>query len=131
MCLSKVNHVLIPNARERTNLKLAGLGEKKFAVFAYGCSSELQEELFREYPKLESGGGFELLRASEAGGKDLVPIEIPHQGYSVEYLQAIVKSAKIYIRPLQRDLDTSAVDEVSSHQKVLAMSYATAVSVII
>lgn len=113
MCLSRVNHCSIPDARERTNLKLAGLGEKKFAVFAYGCSSDLQDELFREYPKLESGGGFELLRASDAGGKDLVPIDIPHHGYSVEYLQAIVKTAKIYIRPLQRDLDPSPViDEV-------------------
>ena len=40
--------------------------------------------------------------------------EMPHDGYSVEYLQAIVKSAKIYIRHLHRNLDTSPiVKEVS------------------
>jgi hypothetical protein len=113
MCLAKVNQSSIPDARERQNLKLAGLGEKKFSVMEHGRPSELQYEFFREYPKLEDGGGFELLRASDTGGKDLVPIDIPHQGYSVEYLQAIVKTAKIYIRPLQRNLDASvAMDEV-------------------
>ena len=75
------------------------------AVFAYGSSQELQADLFKEYPKLVDCGGFELLRASDIGGKELIPIEMPHDGYSVEYLQAVVKSAKIYIRPLQRDLD--------------------------
>ena len=59
----------------------------------------------KEYPKLVDCGGFELLRASDIGGKELIPIEMPHGGYSVEYLQAVVKSAEIYIRTLQRDLD--------------------------
>lgn len=33
-------------------------------------------------------------------------IKMPHDGYSVEYLQAVVKSAK---RPLQRDLDITPI----------------------
>lgn len=105
ICLSKVSHKWIPDASERTSLKLAGLGEKRLSVFAYGTSSELQDDLFREFPKLSSGGGYEFLRAPETGSRELVVIEMPHDGYSVEYLQAVVKSAKIYIRPLQRDLD--------------------------
>jgi hypothetical protein len=59
----------------------------------------------REFPKLANGGGYELLRAPETGSRELVVIDIPHDGYSVEYLQAVVKSAKVYIWPLQRDLD--------------------------
>lgn len=107
MCFAKVSHKWIPDANERTALKLAGLGEKKFSVFVYGTSSELQDDLFREFPKLASGGGYELLRAPEAGRRELVVTDMPHDGYSVECLQAVVKSAKLYIRPLQRDLDMS------------------------
>lgn len=110
VCLSSIGHKYIPDAAERTILKMAGLGEKKFGVFAYCTWKEFQEELFREFPKLVEGGGFELLRASDSGGKELVPIDIPHDGYSVEYLQAVVKS-KIYIRPLQKDLDESPLED--------------------
>ena len=113
VCLASTSCKLIPDTNDCTMLKLAGLGENKFSVFAYD-TCELQDELIREYPKLGGAGGYELLRASENGSRELVLIEMPHDGYSVEYLQAIVKSAKIYIRPLQRDLDTSPiVKEVS------------------
>ena len=106
VCLGHVAHRSIPDANERTMLKLAGLGEKRFSVFAYGSSAELQDDLIREFPKLADGGGYELLRAPETGSRELVTIDIPHEGYSVEYLQAVVKSAKVFIRPLQKDLDT-------------------------
>ena len=79
-------HRSTPDANERTLLKLAGLGEKRFSVFAYGTSLELQDELIREFPKLANGGGYELLRAPETGSWELVVIDIPHDGYSVEYL---------------------------------------------
>ena len=83
-------------------------------LFAYDTSFELQDELVHEYPKLANAGGYELLQASENGSQELILIEMPRDGYSVEYLQAAVKSAKIYIRPLQRNLDTSPiVKEVS------------------
>lgn len=110
-CLSKVDHYHIPDSSERVALKLAGLGEKRFSVFAYGSSQEVQDELVREYPKLIDAGGFELLRASELGSKQLEPIEMPSNGYSVEYIRAVVKSAKIYIRPLQRDLDITPIED--------------------
>lgn len=98
-------HASNPDANKHTSLKLAGLGEKQFSVFAYGTSSELQDELIREFPKLANMGGYELLRAPETGSRELVVIDIPHDVYSVEYLQAVVKSAKVYIFPLQKDLD--------------------------
>ena len=73
-----------------------GGGKEKFAVFAYATALELQEELIREYPKL---AGYEQLRAPESGGRKLVVIDMPHNGYSVEYLQAVVNSAKIIYPP--------------------------------
>ena len=69
---------------ECTALKLAGLGEKKFGVFAYATGIELQEELLRKFPKLATAGGYELLR-------ELILIDIPHGGYSVEYLQTVIR----------------------------------------
>ena len=59
----------------------------------------------KEYPKLTGGGGFECLRASDLCGNVLLSIDIPHHGYNVKYLLAVMKSDKIHIRPLQRDLD--------------------------
>ena len=111
VCLSRRKQETIPDAAERTALKLAGLGEKKFAVYAYSTAGELAREFYEEFPKLQDAGGFELLRASDVGGKHLVLIDIPLDGYSVEYLQAVVKSAKIFIRPLQKDLDESPLED--------------------
>ena len=82
-------------------LKLAGLGEKKFSVFAYDTSCELQDELIREYPKLGGAGGYELLRASENGSQELVLIEMPRDGYSVEYLQAIASLRRFTSGPFR------------------------------
>ena len=48
------------------------------------------------------GGGYELLRT--------VPnvIPPPQGGYTVEYLKNIVSQAKVYIRPLQKNLSLDA-----------------------
>ena len=102
VCLARTSQLYIPDSTERVALKLAGLGKKRFSVFAYATSPELQDESYREFPKLHHGEGFELLRASGVGGKELEVIDNPHDGYSVKYLQAVLKSAKIYIQPLQQ-----------------------------
>jgi len=49
--------------------------------------------------------GFELLRVPEGGGKDLEVIKVPDGGYNVEFLCAVVHSARIFIRPLQKSQD--------------------------
>ena len=110
VCLASTSQKYSPDTSERTSLKLAGLGEKRIPVFAYSAALELQDELFREFPKLRDGGGYELLRASDVGGKELMLIDIPQGGYSVDYLRGVVKSAKIYIRPLQKDLDIEPLE---------------------
>ena len=58
------------------------------------------------YNSTPNGGGYELLCAPES---ELVVIDMPHDGYSVKYLQAVVKSAEIYIHPVQRDLDVTPI----------------------
>ena len=62
-------------------------------------------QLVEHFPKLSESGRYELLRPTDKGGKELIGIDMPSSGYTVEYLKAIVTSAKLYIRPLQKDLD--------------------------
>jgi hypothetical protein len=101
---------------------LANLGEKKFAVFLYADGRELYDELLEKYPRLHHGGGYELLRvAGEKGGKRLEVVSVPANGYSVQYLKAVVSSAKLYIRPLQRDLDLSECVNMVSFECLLVL----------
>jgi hypothetical protein len=64
-----------------------------------------QELMYQLEAKLIDGGGFELMRAEEGGSRELQPIEMPAGGYTCEYLKAVAHSAKVYIRPLQADLN--------------------------
>ena len=89
---------------ERAKLLLAGLGEKKISVLIHGSADDIKSQLFDEYPKLKAGGGFELLRM-QGHSRDLEVIPIPYRGYTVEYLKAVVLNAKIFIRPMQTNLD--------------------------
>ena len=104
VCLSDPAQDEPPNAKLRAELQLAGLGEKRFALFLYGGADELHDELIEQYPKLADAGGYELLRLEN---KEMNPIPIPPEGYSVEYLKGIIHTACVYIRPLQKCLKLS------------------------
>ena len=104
-----------PDQQRRAKLSLAGLGEKQISLFLYGDAEELNCELIDHYPKLAEGGGYELLRSSDKGGKELILLDVPAAGYSAGYLKSILSSAKIYIRPLQRDLDLTPIGDNVRH----------------
>ena len=101
VCLSLPSQRYVPDSDERAVLQLAGLGEKKISIDAYSDAQEIHQELLYHFPKLRDGGGYELLRTSEGGGKLLQVIASPENGLSVSYLRAVVHHAKIFIRPLQ------------------------------
>ena len=107
VCLAHRDDDLVPDSQERATLKLAGLGEKRVTLPVLATALEVCDELRFQYPRLADGGGFELLRASDASSKDLEVIKAPEGGHTVDYLKAVIHSAKIYIRPLQKDLDLS------------------------
>ena len=94
-------------------LQLSGLGEERVSFSIDANNQEIYDELQAKYPKLKGGGGFEMLRLPEGGGKVLQAIACPKNGYSVPYLRAVVHHAKIYLRPLQKDLDTDENGEDS------------------
>ena len=105
VCLAHRDDDLVPDSQERATLKLAGLGEKRVTLPVLATALEVCDELRFQYPRLADGGGFELLRASDASSKDLEVIKAPEGGHTVDYLKAVIHSAKIYIRPLQKDLN--------------------------
>ena len=45
------------------------------------------------------------------GGKQLDIVASPESGYTVSYLRAVVHHAKIYIRPMQKDLSLEPINE--------------------
>ena len=110
---------VVPDSQERSCLMIAGLGEKKIQLDDFCEWEEIYAELIFQYPKLKDGGGFELLRVGEGGGKRLQVIACPPKGYTVAYLRAVVHHAIVYIRPLQRDLCV----EIDSSQAVSVYNF--------
>ena len=110
VCLSKIDANEVPDCIDKAALKLAGLGEKKLSLSmdeADPCV--FHQQLLEEYPKLSEAGGYEIMKQRN-NSKALELIPTPPLGYSVEYLKSFIANAKLYIRPIQKDLDTSPVD---------------------
>ena len=104
ICLASCTQEHVPDSEERASLQIAGLGEKRITLYLSSEAHDIYQELIYQFPKLSQGGGFELLRVPEGGGKQISVIAAPESGYKIQYLKAVVHHAKIYIRPLQRDL---------------------------
>ncbi|PIK43878.1 DnaJ-like protein subfamily C member 5 [Apostichopus japonicus] len=102
-------------------MQAAGLGEKKISVSSSKTAVELQARLMEEFPKLKDAGGYEYLR-STAQTKLLESISLPAGGgYSAANLKFVMKQARIYLRPIQAELDLSnmTVDEVTEEDELM------------
>jgi len=117
VCLSSTTCAKIPTSLEAGELMRAGLGKKSLSVLSFGNSAELHEEIVSTFPGLKDAGGYELLRVGETKGERnlLVVIPQPPEGYTVEYVKEVVRQAKVYVRPLQRDLSMEAQPLDRSH----------------
>ena len=84
----------------------AGLGKMK-VVFPNKKDSHFDVQTFlnEKFPRLQSGGGFEVLRAVGGGGGQRVPPR--REGYPLSHIKKRFPQAVVYIRPLQADLDES------------------------
>ncbi len=110
VCLAQKDQIFAPSRDAKESLRIAGLGEKKIVLNKELCASEVMTELIKAYPKLEEGGGFELLRSGN-GLRDLVLITPPPGGYSVPFLKdSGIGQSIIYIRPIQTDLNLDSVN---------------------
>ena len=96
---------------EKNELVLAGLGEKKISILDVDCeTSEFHETLLQAFPKLRDGGGFEMLKCASSTRKlEVIPFSISK---SPRLLRSWIGTARIYIRPIQVDLDLTAVEGI-------------------
>jgi len=103
-----------PSPMDRGQLLQAGLGDKNISFVESADAEDLHYDLLEAFPKLKSGGGYELMRTSDRGNRTLAVIPCPSSGYTIAYLRSVAGQAKVYIRPLQKDLDLSPIDELDA-----------------
>lgn len=110
-CLSSPLDTHVPSTVSyKETLCKAGLGEKTVIVPDASCSrDEFWSVITSAYPKLLNCGGFELLRCM-CQSRELEPIS-RSVAKSPKLLKSVLCNRKVFIRPLQKDLDISAVDE--------------------
>ena len=89
---------------EREILLQAGLGEKKVVIPDVACSAEeFKSILISSFPKLENCGGFELLKC-RPNSKELDTISVMVT-QSPAMLKSVMGSGRLFIRPIQQNLD--------------------------
>ena len=104
VCMANSGQATPPSPMEKAELIRAGLGPCKLCLFQYGDSGEFHDSIISAFPKLTSGGGYELLRTLPNNNKELCVIPPPSGVHTVEYIKNIVSQAKVYIRPIQKNL---------------------------
>ena len=110
-CLSDTNAVKVPcTPSTREVLIEAGLGPKTFSVPLSATGEEFRGIILSAFPKLKNGGGFDLLRCI-ANSKDLEVIS-SSVAQSAKLLKAAVGNGRVYIRPIQKNLDLSIDKDV-------------------
>ena len=80
-----------------------GLGLSEAVFNSNGDAEHIHHVVLEKFPVLESCGGYTLLRLAE-NSHSMVEIEGPDSGMTVPYLKDILNQAKLYIRPLQKDI---------------------------
>lgn len=110
VCLSSTDADRVPGSKvDKLLLEEAGLGTKEVTVDLDSSPDIFRQQLFRAFPKLEFGGGYELLRCLPKS-RDLCLIR-PKTAVCPRLLKRKIGTGKVYIRPIQRDLSLEEVVE--------------------
>ena len=104
-CLANRKQIVAPSIALKTRLQQAGLGRRKICFNWKATAAEVKTKLEEIYPKLENGGGFEIMRRG-AQANELMVIQPPRSGYSVPSLRdsAGLGQTIAFIRPIQTNL---------------------------
>ena len=111
-CLANHMQNCVPTRMEKMKLQKASLGRRRISFHKDSNAISVKAKLEEVYPRLVPGGGFEILR-SGLSPKDLYLLVPPsNSGYSVQFLRdsSGLGQAIAYIRPVQADLDSSALE---------------------
>lgn len=92
-----------PTPEEKIELAKMGLGLKAVEFNSDGDAEHIHKVILASFPVLDSCGGYALLRLAE-NSHSMVEIDGPDCGITVPYLRDILNQAKLYIRPLQKDI---------------------------
>ena len=111
ICLARCGETSPPSPMEKADLIRAGLGPRKLSLFEFGDSSQFHDDVMVAFPALAEGGGYELMRTKQNNSRELCVIPPLSGGYTAEYLKAIVGQAKLYIRPIQKDLCMTPISD--------------------
>lgn len=103
LCLASRFTTHVPRKEDKDRLSAAGLGEKRISIGLRASSNQLRDKLLLEFPKLQHAGGYDLLRCLP-NSRTLSRLKPPPEGFTPESLRSEVGAARIYIRPLQREL---------------------------
>ncbi len=97
----------------------AGLWERVINVPDIDCDAEtFRSVILAAYPKLQDGGGFELLRCLP-NSRELIVIG-PKLANNPRLLKRRVGNGRVYVRPIQRDL--SLEEDESGEVEVVCVS---------
>ena len=102
MCLRCKDAAKIPDVQEKIALAKLGLTVKEVKFDINGDAWHFDAIIKEAFPELQSIGGYSLLRVGTANS--LIVIDPPKGGFNIRYLKDIVQSARLYIRPLQNDI---------------------------
>ena len=122
-CLRFSDTVRVPDTREKMVMAQMGLGFREMIFDLNGDELYLHTELLAEFPALKSTGGYSLLRPN-TNSYDLVVIEVPQGkgGINIRYLKDVLRSARLYVRPLQFSIESLDEDEYDYDVKVTTMA---------
>ena len=113
VCLAHRDQDRIPTTdAEKEELYQAGLWEKEIEFESLDIpQSEFREKLFKSFPRLRDGGGFQLLKGLPNSRSMEVLSMAVHT--SPNLLKQRVGVSRTYVRPVQRDLDLTPIDDVT------------------
>jgi hypothetical protein len=107
-CLSKVNDEKPPTTiSAKAALSNSGLGPGSITCDVN--SLNIHDMLIERFPLLETAGGYELF-LFQRGGQDQGFYKLP-MPYSPARLKEIAGQAMIYVRPLQRNLESDSQEQ--------------------
>lgn len=100
VCLRDRQQNWRPSSEEKIELARMGLGLRDVVFRGDGDAEHIHQTLLGTFPILAECGGYSLLRLGE-NSHTMVEIDGP---LSVSYLKDILNHAKLYVRPLQKDI---------------------------
>ena len=110
MCMAKRDSVKPPTSvKDRTQLANAGLGDTSIQFDLHEGVMHCYQRIVGIFPKL-AAVGYELLLFQHGGGGGFCNLNPP---YTPKRLKNACGNSKIYIRPLQKDLE---VEDINSEE---------------